>query len=175
MTTIYKITSPSGKKYVGQTRDVIKRKYVYKHNKCVKQKMLYASLLKYGFDNHTFEVLEEVEDHLGDDAEIKWIEAEQSYYLNGGMNLTLGGIRLTHTPEIRQKLSEAILGPKNIRAKKLYQYTLQGEFIKEWECMKCIERELGYFTTWLSEKAKSDGKAYGYLWSYKPLHELSQG
>lgn len=170
MITIYRITSPTGRKYIGQTKNLSKRKSLYKILKCKQQSMLYNSLKLYGYSTHLIEVLEEVPESQADAAEIKWIASENSYFTEGGMNLTRGGLRPKHTQETRQKLSQMILGAKNIKAKKLYQYSIEKIFIKEWECMKCIERELGFFTSMLSQAAKGNGKAYGYLWSYVPLH-----
>jgi group I intron endonuclease len=59
MIGIYKITSPSGKVYIGQAVDIERRKQKYKHLNCKGQPRLYASLVKYGFSEHIFEVLEE--------------------------------------------------------------------------------------------------------------------
>lgn len=56
---IYKITSPSGKIYIGESSDIKTRKYYYKISSCRKQIKLYSSLKKYGWDLHTFEVIEE--------------------------------------------------------------------------------------------------------------------
>lgn len=56
---IYKITSPSGKIYIGESSNIYNRKYYYKINSCHKQVKLYNSLKKYGWENHTFEVIEE--------------------------------------------------------------------------------------------------------------------
>lgn len=165
------ITSPSGRRYIGQTGNVKKRKHLYKYLRCKKQKLLYNSLNKYGFSAHSFEIIDIVEDNQANNAEIHWIQHHKTYWLDKqrGLNLTRGGQCAKFTPEIRQKISKSLLGSKNIKAKKLYQYNLDGSFVKEWECMKCIERELGFFTTWLSKAAKSNGKAYDYLWSYNPL------
>ena len=59
MVGIYKITSPSGKVYIGQSVNIKRRwkehrseSYWYKHR-------LYDSFKKYGVDNHTFEIIEE--------------------------------------------------------------------------------------------------------------------
>lgn len=59
MIGIYKITSPSNRVYIGQSKDIPDRIKRYKMLRCEKQIRLYASLNKYGFDNHVFEVLEE--------------------------------------------------------------------------------------------------------------------
>lgn len=57
MTGIYKITNPSGKIYIGQSVNIKKRFNTYKIFKCKTQTILYRSLLKYGFDNHKFEII----------------------------------------------------------------------------------------------------------------------
>jgi group I intron endonuclease len=59
-TGIYKITSPSGKIYIGQSIDIEKRwEKNYKTLKCKSQIKLYYSLNKYGWDQHMSEIIEE--------------------------------------------------------------------------------------------------------------------
>jgi group I intron endonuclease len=55
---IYKITNPKGRVYIGQSICLITRKSEYRRLKCKKQPRLYSSLLKYGFEEHIFEVIE---------------------------------------------------------------------------------------------------------------------
>jgi len=57
---VYKITSPSNKTYIGQSININNRweKY-YKKFHCKNQIKLYNSLIKYGYNNHKFEILEE--------------------------------------------------------------------------------------------------------------------
>lgn len=57
MIGIYKITSPSGKIYIGQSIDIKERLRQYKGLRCKKQFKLYRSLLKYGFENHKIEII----------------------------------------------------------------------------------------------------------------------
>lgn len=57
MIGIYKITSPSGKVYIGQSVNIDRRIKEYKLLKCKKQTKLYNSFLKYGFENHNIEVV----------------------------------------------------------------------------------------------------------------------
>ena len=59
MIGIYKITSPSGKIYIGQTTNYSKRHNAYKNHKCKRQPKLFASIEKYGFINHTIELIKE--------------------------------------------------------------------------------------------------------------------
>jgi group I intron endonuclease len=62
MQGIYKITSPSGKIYIGQSTNIEKRVSRYKSLSCKKQTKLYNSLRKYGWCSHIFEIIEIVED-----------------------------------------------------------------------------------------------------------------
>lgn len=55
---IYKITSPSGKIYIGQSRCLKDRWVRYRKHHCKSQPKLYNSFMKYGFNNHTFEIIE---------------------------------------------------------------------------------------------------------------------
>lgn len=70
---IYKITSPSGKVYIGQTINVYKRwEYDYKPLNCKGQPKLLNSLKKYGYEAHKFEVLEE--------CKLKQLSKREVYY-----------------------------------------------------------------------------------------------
>lgn len=60
MIGIYKITSPTGKVYIGQSVNIEKRFYSYtKLHNCKSQVALYRCFLKHGVENHIFEILEE--------------------------------------------------------------------------------------------------------------------
>jgi len=54
---IYKITSPSGKIYIGQTIDLKRRFKKYENLHCKSQSKIYNSILKYGFENHKLEII----------------------------------------------------------------------------------------------------------------------
>jgi len=89
MIGIYKITSPSGKIYIGQTMDVGKRKKSYEKLKCKGQPKLYNSLVKYGFSEHIFEIIEECQVADLNTRERHW----QDFYdvLEKGLNCRLTG------------------------------------------------------------------------------------
>lgn len=55
---IYRIISPTGRIYVGQSRDLNKRFNDYFSLKCKGQIKLYRSFIKYGVNNHIFEIIE---------------------------------------------------------------------------------------------------------------------
>jgi group I intron endonuclease len=59
MIGIYKITNPKGRIYIGQSIDLEARQKIYARKGCKNQVRLYASLVKYGFSEHIFEVIEE--------------------------------------------------------------------------------------------------------------------
>ena len=60
MIGIYKITSPNNNIYIGQSINIEKRFVQYKKlRSCCNQIKLYNSFVKYGVDNHIFEIIEE--------------------------------------------------------------------------------------------------------------------
>lgn len=59
MLGIYKITNPNGRVYIGQAVDLERRISEYKRLHCKDQPAIYNSLLKYGFDTHKIDILEE--------------------------------------------------------------------------------------------------------------------
>jgi len=113
MAVIYKITSPSGKIYIGQTINVKVRIAKYKSLNCKFQIKLYNSLLKYGFDNHKLEIIEECEIDLLNYKERYW----QEYYncVEKGLNClyTKTNIKKSElSKETKQKMRLSKLGKK---------------------------------------------------------------
>jgi group I intron endonuclease len=77
MKGIYKITNPNNKIYIGQSTNIDERIKRYKKLQCKKQRILYNSLNKYGWDNHIFEIIEIVDnDDLLIERETYW----KNYY-----------------------------------------------------------------------------------------------
>lgn len=95
MGVIYKITSPSNKIYIGKSKNFYRR--LISHRNSTKKEftnvILINSFKKYGFDNHIFEIIDEVENSKLDEREIFWIKKINSYRWDNpnGMNMTLGG------------------------------------------------------------------------------------
>ena len=109
MIGIYKITSPSGKIYIGQSVDIKTRFRKYKYLNCKRQTYLYNSFQKYGVENHTFEIIEECTLEQLNEREIYW----GTYYnvLNkNGLNLRLGDANGKCSEETKQKIGK---GNKN--------------------------------------------------------------
>lgn len=87
---IYKLTSPNGKIYIGQTSDFEKRLISYKGIYCKNQKKLYNSLKLYGFDAFKCEVIREnIPDDLINIFEECYIVIYDSFH--NGLNSTNGG------------------------------------------------------------------------------------
>lgn len=109
MIGIYKITSPTGKIYIGQTINIVKRRSKYKNLQCKSQPKLYASLFKYGWASHEFSVLHplpiDVDIEVLNAYEILYIQA----YKDAGfelMNLNDGGRNAIPGEETRLKMSD---------------------------------------------------------------------
>lgn len=91
ITGIYKITSPSGKVYIGQSVDIYRRFNYYKSNNCKKQKLLYNSLLKYGYNSHLFEIVKVCLKEELNKYEIEFIKKYDCFFTKTGLNLRSGG------------------------------------------------------------------------------------
>jgi group I intron endonuclease len=68
---IYKITSPSGRVYIGQSVDIRTRWWSYKKVR-KSQRKLYNSFCKYGIENHIFEIIEECDEEYLTKKELYW-------------------------------------------------------------------------------------------------------
>ena len=84
MVGIYKIISPTGKIYIGQSVNIERRFKEYKTFQCKQQPKIYNSLKKYGPENHIFEILKECSIEQLTEQEIYW----KQYYnaVNEGLN-----------------------------------------------------------------------------------------
>ncbi len=89
LSCIYKITSPSGKVYIGQTQNLYHRINKYKYSKAKGQHKLHNSFNKYGMENHIIEVLHQCELEHIDEMEFKLIKEYDA--VNSGLNLREGG------------------------------------------------------------------------------------
>jgi group I intron endonuclease len=105
MIGIYKITSPSGKIYIGQSVNIETRFRKYKYLNCKRQTYLYNSFQKYGVENHKFEIIEECSLEQLNEREIYW-----GNYFNvldkNGLNLKLGCARGKCSEEMKQKIGK---------------------------------------------------------------------
>lgn len=124
---IYKITSPSGRVYIGQSIDIDRRFNQYKKGQYCNNK-LKNSFNKYGIDNHLFEIIIECDENVLDELEIKYIKEYDS--IDNGFNVILGNTNCTRgeknpmfgktrnfSPEHKEKLRIAAKRPKSEETK----------------------------------------------------------
>lgn len=109
---IYKITSPSGKVYIGEAINIHRRWKHYKGLHCKRQPPLYNSLIKYSVAEHTFEIIEECENGDLKCRERYWQEFYDVLGENG-LNCQYtecGSKKQVHTQETKDKIGKANLG-----------------------------------------------------------------
>lgn len=121
---IYRISSPSGKIYIGITSNMDKRMSVYRsdfaHGKS-KQTLIYNSIKKYGFPAHELKI---IDNFKGNNSQAKskemfWIRTYMSnrkkYPEQKGLNLTDGGDGTRGykmSPEAIERIRQAKIGKK---------------------------------------------------------------
>ena len=163
MVGIYKITNPKGKVYVGQAIDISKRFRLYKGLHCKNQIRLRNSLVKYGFSEHKFEVLEQCVVEELNTRERYW----QDYYnvlSEEGLNCVL-----TKTDSKSGKQSETSISKRVEKVKKpVLQYSLEGKFVAEWSSIKEAAESLNVQGGDIPACCKGKNKsAHGFIWRYK--------
>lgn len=107
MVGIYKITSPSGNVYIGQSWDIKKRLQRYTASQCKGQIGIHRSLVKYGRQQHSFEVVHELPDDVEQIVLDKYEQLYIECYNSAGVNLlnmTHGGASGKPTEEVLKKL-----------------------------------------------------------------------
>lgn len=118
---IYKITSPNGRVYIGQSIDVANRIKKYANLNCKKQILLYSSLKKYGISNHVFEIVEMCNISELNQKE-RFYQDKYLSYINGlNCRVTSSNSKSGHiSNEAKRKISAFNLGktiPKEVRIK----------------------------------------------------------
>lgn len=108
---IYKITSPSGKIYIGQSIDIYKNWHGrYKKLRCTSQILIFESLKKHGWDLHSIEVVKECLKEELNHFEEYYIAYYKSFNTENGMNLTSGGCRPEYSDQSKKKTSDYMKG-----------------------------------------------------------------
>ena len=113
MIGIYKITSPSGKIYIGQSWDISLRENNYKYMDCKGQLKLYNSLKKYKWINHKFEIIHELPLDISQDILDQYEILYWKQYKKLGfemLNIKEPGKGGKHAPETCEKISKTLIG-----------------------------------------------------------------
>lgn len=175
---IYKIINPKGKIYIGQSIDLYRRLNSYcESNSAKNQTILKHSFNKYGRQNHKFKILEKCDVEELNIKERYWQEFYKDNLLN--CRFTKSNDKSGYClEETKIKISKALKSTdkswKHLK-KKIYQYSNEGLFIKEWESVRKASRELNISLTTIVKSAKGNGSnksAGGFLWSYNYLEKL---
>lgn len=88
---IYKITSPTGKIYIGQSRNILCRWRDYMSMRANGQIKLKRSFVKHGVNNHVFEILEECAISELNRLEKYYVDKFSTFNTIHGLNLRDGG------------------------------------------------------------------------------------
>lgn len=111
MVGIYKLTSPSGKCYIGQSNNIESRIHHYRINRCKSQTRIYNALLKYGFDNFQIEYLKILNNYISKEKMQEFLNRYEIYYINkydsinNGYNIRGGGSNGRMSEESKIKIS----------------------------------------------------------------------
>lgn len=169
---VYKITNNINEKvYIGQTVQTLKRRWdghVFPSNE--KKSVIDMAIRKYGRENFSIQVIDRGSsiDELNE-KEIFWIAFFNSTSPNG-YNISSGGSNRLTSDASKKKLSEthkarsAIYG--NPRSKRVYQYTLDGSFVGEYESSHHAGRACGISSSLISSVCR--GEHYycgGFRWT----------
>ena len=191
----------NGKQYVGQANDFERREYDWHNLKwSYAGKLINNARNKYGTDNFKTEILKEcqTQDELNQ-WEQYYIKELSTKYPNG-YNLTDGGDGrsgyqlsdeerkkmseslkgrkawnkgIPASEEIKRKLSEAHKGILPSNSKIIYQYTLDGEFVREWKSAQECGRN-GYDFSNVCSCCRGERKTHkGFIWSYTKKEDIN--
>lgn len=189
---IYMWTSPSNKVYIGQTINKNARKarfldftksYSGKTSDFSNSYIDKARIKYNDASLWTYTVLKELpedKDQL-DYWEKYYIKKYDSTNKNKGYNLTLGGsgsVGRKMTDEQKQHLSKTKKGvalseqhknniKKNAFRRRVKQFSLNGNFIKEWDSLRSAAQSIGGNETSISRACRGGRPTYkGYIWKY---------
>jgi group I intron endonuclease len=173
MIGIYKITNPTGKIYIGKSIDIEKRHYQYEKGHMKQQTALYNSVKKYGWNNHKVEILKECEEDKLNELESYYI----SYYnsVEKGLNLTYGGDGGRKSDITKQRISTSMMGkrgPYNVN-NPVYQYDLEGNFIKEWKNPKTAVDNMGLSRGEIKAVLDTNNTVHGYRFTSIKVEKLN--
>jgi len=124
MIGIYKITNPEGKIYVGQSKDIEKRKHDYRLLRNKNQIKIHRSIVKYGWENHKFEIITECDQCELNDLEEFYIKELKAISRVKGLNLKTGGKNSVLSPEALNKMA------KTMKNKHKYDADFRERFLK---------------------------------------------
>ena len=201
--TVYKHTSPSGKVYIGITKRKPEYRWNKGKGYRKDQLLFYRAIKKYGWDNFTHEILYTgLSEKDAKNIEISLIRQYKSLGMSYNITDGGDGGRGLHnkrkkmSDETKLKMSKSrkglLAGNKNPMygrhetapaygrfgkehpaSKKVYQYDLLGNFIKEWDCLSEVQRHLNILVTHITACCNGRQKtAGGYIWKRRLVERI---
>lgn len=185
---VYKHTFPNGKSYIGITCKDPKDRW--RNGEGYKGQRVYRAIKKYGWNNIKHEILEE-------NLTIEQANEREKYYIQKfntfiyskntkGYNCTLGGDGTCGTPlsdeqkELLAKIhnspefKEMLCKRNKEMAKKIFQYSDDGEFLQEFDSITEASREYEVSTSSLSWAVKNETLCVGYQWRFYQKNNIGK-
>lgn len=189
---VYKHTNKTnGKVYIGMTSQRAQNRW--KSGSGYHAQYFSRAINKYGWDGFTHEIVaENLSKEDACELERILIKSYRSTETEYGYNQALGGdgggmYNKHHSESAKKKISkarkengftedhkrhisESKQGAKHHLAKKVYQYTKDGEFIREWDYMSLAAKELNINKGNIGSVCNGDRKtAGGFIWKYERM------
>ena len=189
---VYKHTNKiNGKVYIGITCQRIHDRWKGGHG--YRSQYFSRAIKKYGWDGFIHEIVaENLSKEDACELERILIKSYRSTETEYGYNQALGGdgggmYNKHHSESAKKKISkarkengftedhkrhisESKQGAKHHLAKKVYQYTKDGEFIREWDYMSLAAKELNINKGNIGSVCNGDRKtAGGFIWKYERM------
>ena len=135
MVGIYKIVSPIGKVYIGQSWNLKQRACTYKKLKCLRQPKLYNSLVKHGWMSHLFEIIhilpEDTTQEILNYYEVFYWQECISHNTNM-LNIKEPGSNGKHSQTSKQKIADSKRGKmRSIETKEKVSKALKGREVSK--------------------------------------------
>jgi group I intron endonuclease len=162
----------NGKIYIGSSNNIRKRWNEHKNdlrNDEHHSKHLQKSYKKYGIENFEFLILEEVQSAIGLFAlEQQYLDKHRPFDRNIGYNISETAIGPTGV--VRNDLKRFNIENKS---KKVYQYSLNGVFLKKWNS---VTEAASFYKKGKSDISRNCLKktiqSFGYIWRYDYIENL---
>lgn len=152
-------------KYIGQTRGALRNRHQAHMSKSARGTLIDKTLKTHDYSLYVIwtGLIEDL-----DDAEMYFIQYYGSLFPNG-LNMEGGGnVAKCVSEETRRKMSEMDkLRDHTVGYKPIYQYTLSGEFVKEYPALTLASVETGISMGHISQCTRGiRNSAGGYRWTY---------
>lgn len=132
---IYKITSPSGRVYIGQTRNAVVRFRAHRNFKWCKYKSaLFNSFKKYGRGSHTFDIIHLLPNDVTQDVLDTYEQLYMDCYSDCNVDLLNskeGGYKGAHSAEAKLKMSKKAKAFLENNPKRIVEYSERLNKAKE--------------------------------------------